>query len=443
MIVAHLSPLLTQATGVMAARGEGVYLFDRDGRRYLDFTSGIGVTSTGHCHPKVVEAIQRQAATLIHGQYTTVLHPGLLRLGDHLARVMPDGLDSFFFTSAGTEAIEAALRLVRHATGRPNVVVFHGSFHGRTVGSLSLTTAKADYRAGVQPLMAGVVVAPFPYAYRYRWSRDAATEFCLRELDYALATLCAPDETAAFLIEPVLGEGGYVPATAEFMAGLRERCDRYGILLAIDEIQTGVGRTGRFWCHQHFGVQPDLLITAKGLASGMPLAALAAPRSLMARGRAGSQGGTYGGNAVACAAAIATLEVIREEGLVERAADLGRHLLGRLRGVAAEHPQIGDVRGLGLMVATEFSGADGAPDGETATRVQRHAAERGLLLLTCGPYHNVIRWIPPLVVTRDQIDQAVEMFTVSVAAGVARGAGGQRAGQPKQDRQRLAGSLDA
>jgi 4-aminobutyrate aminotransferase len=238
----------------------------------------------------------------------------------------------------------------------------------------------------------------------------------LQELDYVLATLTAPEETAAFFIEPIQGEGGYVPASEAFMVGLRERCDRHGILLVVDEIQTGVGRTGRFWGYQHFGVHPDVLITAKGLASGFPLSAVAAPRHLMARGWPGSQGGTYGGNAVACAAAIATLEVIKEEGLVERAAELGEHLMGALRGLAAEHPVIGDVRGLGLMVGVEFIAPNGSPDGEMARRVQLAALQAGLLLLTCGAHGNVVRWIPPLVVTREQIDEAVRTFGEVVAA---------------------------
>lgn len=404
-----LSPLLKQATPVRAVRGEGAHLYGDDGRRYLDFTSGIGVTSTGHCHPKVVAAAQRQAGELIHGQYTTVMHPRLLELTERLGGFMPEGIDSFFYASAGTEAVEAALRLCRHATGRPNVIVFEGSFHGRTMGSLSLTTSKTALREGLQPLMGGVFVAPFPYAYRYGWDEEATTTFCLRELDHLLATQTAPSETAAMFIEPVLGEGGYVPANTRFLQGLRERCDRHGILLVTDEIQTGVGRTGRFWGHQHFGIRPDILITAKGLASGFPLSAFAAPAELMSRGLPGSQGGTYGGNAVSCAAALATLDVVEEEGLVERAGEMGEHLLDGLSALA-EHPSIGDVRGKGLMVGVEFTDGEGRPDGKTADRVHRRAADLGLLLLTCGPYGQVIRFIPPLIVEKAQVDEGIEMF---------------------------------
>jgi 4-aminobutyrate aminotransferase len=396
-------------------RGEGVYVFDADGRRYLDFTAGIGVTSTGHCHPAVVEAAQRQVATIIHAQYTTVMHPGLLELSDRLVEKMPPGLDAVFFANAGSEAIEAALRLARHATGRPNAVVFSGSFHGRTMGAASMTTSRTTFRAGLEPLMGGVHVAPFPHAYRYGWDEKTATDFCLRELDHLFATVCAPEDTAAIFIEPVLGEGGYVPANAEFLAGLRERCDRYGSLLVVDEIQTGVGRTGRFWGHDHFGVRPDVVVTAKGLASGFPLSAMAAPTELMQRGRPGSQGGTYGGNAVACAAALATLQVVEKEGLVERSEQLGRYARGELERLAAHTPAIGDVRGLGLMLGVEFTGPDGAPDTATAVRVQREAMQAGLLLLTCGTYGNVVRWLPALVVTREQLDDAMSIFGDAVA----------------------------
>lgn len=411
--MASLSPLLKQATPVHAVRGEGVYLYDADERQYLDFTAGIGVTSTGHCHPRVVSAVQKQAGELIHGQYTTIMHPRLPELIDKLGEVAPSGIDSFFFANAGTESVEAALRLSRHATGRPNVIVMQGGFHGRTMGSVSMTTSKVGPRAGLQPIMGGVYVTPFPYAYRYGWSEEETTAFCLRELDHLLATQSEPSETAAIFVEPVLGEGGYVPANSAFMQGLRERCDRHGILLVCDEIQTGVGRTGTFWGHEHFGVSPDVVITAKGLASGFPLSAMGASESLMAQGAPGSQGGTYGGNAVACAAALATLDVVEEEGLVENARAMGERLMDGL-GAVSEHPSIGDVRGKGLMVGIEFTKADGTPDGDTAGRVLERTAELGLLLLGCGAYGQVVRFIPALVVNGEQIDRGVEIFAQAV-----------------------------
>jgi 4-aminobutyrate aminotransferase len=414
--MAQLSPLLKQATPVVVDHGEGVYLYDVDGKRHLDFTAGIGVTSTGHCHPRVVAAAQEQVGKLIHGQYTTVMHKPLLELTEKLGGVLPPGLDSLFFANSGSEAVEAALRLSRQATRRPNVIVFQGGFHGRTVAAASMTTSGTRFSAGISPLMAGVHVAPFPYAFHYGWDQETATKFALRELDYLFATVCAPSETAAFFIEPVLGEGGYVPANTEFLAGLRERADAHGILLVMDEVQTGFGRTGKFWGHDHFDVHPDVVLIAKGLASGFPLSGIAASEELMAKAWPGSQGGTYGGNAVSCAAAVATLDVIKDEGLVENAAERGRQLIAGARLVGDKTPGIGDVRGLGLLVGSEFTTPDGEADPATASAVQKAAGERGLLLLTCGAYSNVVRMIPPLVVDAGQVDDALAIWSESVAA---------------------------
>jgi 4-aminobutyrate aminotransferase len=408
--MAHLSPLLKQATPVVVEHGEGVYLYDTEGKRNLDFTAGIGVTSTGHCHPKVVAAAQEQVGKLIHGQYTTVMHQPLLTLTERLSEVLPAGLDSVFYANSGSEAVEGALRLARQATGRPNIVAFQGGFHGRTVATASLTTSGTKFRAGISPLMAGVHIAPFPYPYHYGWDQKTATEFALRELDYLFATMSPPSDTAAFLIEPILGEGGYVPASKEFLAGLRERADKHGMLLIFDEVQSGYGRTGKFWGHEHFDGKPDVVITAKGLASGFPLSAIAASESLMAKAFPGSQGGTYGGNAVACAAAIATLDVIQEEGLVENAAARGTQLLEGVKALAAKYPAIGEARGLGLLVASEFVDAQGNPDAATANKVQQTAAQKGLLLLTCGPWGNCVRMIPPLVVNAEQVDDALSIY---------------------------------
>jgi 4-aminobutyrate aminotransferase len=416
--VAELSQVLKQATGVVAARGEGVLLFDEHDRRYLDFTAGIGVTSTGHCHPRVVEAARRQVGTLIHGQYTTVMHRPLLTLVDRLGEVLPPGLDRMFFANSGSEAVEAALRLSRQATGRPNVVVFHGGFHGRTVAAASMTTSGTKFRSGFSPLMSGVQIAPFPDPGHFGWPVDQATDFALKQLDYLLATASSPADTAAFLVEPVLGEGGYVPGNARFFAGLRERADRHGILLVVDEVQTGFGRTGRFWGGDHFDVRPDVLVTAKGLASGFPLSGIAAPADLMAKAWPGSQGGTYGANAVACAAALATLDVIQDEKLVQNAAERGDQLRTALQRVADRHPQVTDVRGLGLMIGNEFRDADGNPDGATAAAVQQEAARRGLLLLTCGVWGQVVRFIPALVVRPEEVDEAASVWADAVAAVV-------------------------
>ncbi|HCE60750.1 aminotransferase class III-fold pyridoxal phosphate-dependent enzyme [Janibacter terrae] len=416
-----LSPLLKQATPVTIDHALGSEIFDVDGNRHLDFTSGIGVVSTGHCHPKVVAAAQEQVGKLIHGQYTTVMHQPLLALVDKLDGVLPSHLDSLFFANSGSEALEASLRLSRQATGRPNVIVFHGGFHGRTVATATMTTSGTRFSAGFSPLMGGVHVAPFPTAYRYGWSEEEATAFALKELDYILATLTSPQETAAFIVEPVLGEGGYIPGNTAFFQGLRERADKHGILLVMDEVQTGFGRTGKMFGHQHFDVQPDIITLAKGIASGFPISGIAASQELMSKAWPGSQGGTYGGNAVACAAAVATLEVIEEEGLVANSAERGAQLLEGARAAAAVRDGrgatsssgtngIGDVRGLGLLVGSEFTAADGTPDTARAQAAQQLAATKGLLLLTCGAHMNVVRMIPPLVVTAEQVDEALDIW---------------------------------
>ena len=414
--MAELSQILKQATGVVVDRGEGVHLFDEDGRRYLDFTAGIGVTSTGHCHPRVVEAAQAQVAKVIHAQYTTVMHRPLLTLTERLSEVLPSNLDRMFYSNSGSEAIESALRLTRQATGRPNIIVFHGGFHGRTVAAASLTTSGTKFRSGFSPLMAGVHVSPFPDPGHFGWSQDEATDFALKQLDYTLQTMSSPQDTAAFFVEPVLGEGGYVPANERFLAGLRERADKYGILLVLDEVQTGWGRTGKFWGHDHFGVTPDVLVTAKGIASGFPLSGIAASSALMEKAWPGSQGGTYGANAVACAAALATLDVIEDEKLVQNADERGTELRSALSSIAAKYAQITDVRGLGLMIGNEFRDADGNPDGATAAAAQQEAAKRGLLLLTCGAWGQVVRFIPALVVKSEDIDEAAGLWSETVDA---------------------------
>lgn len=411
----HLSPVWARPWILEAERAEGVYIYDTRGRRYLDFTSGIGVTNTGHCHPRVVAAVKAQAEKLIHGQANLVVHRPMLQLVEELLGVVPPGLDAFFFSNSGAEAVEAAVKLARHATGRPAIIAFQGAFHGRTVGTMSLTSSKVLYRAGYQPLMAGVHIAPYPYAYRLRMEPEACGRWCLEELEYLFATQVAPSETAAILVEPVLGEGGYVVPPANFLQGLRRLCDAHGIVLIIDEVQSGFGRTGRFFALEHFGVLPDVMVMAKGLASGFPLSGIAARRELMAHWKPGSHGGTYGGNAVACAAAVATLQVLREEGLVDNAARMGQLLMDNLQEVQSRHPVIGDVRGLGLMVATEFTQPTGQPDTTTAKAVQKFCFEAGLLLLTCGPFDNVIRWVPPLIVTRAQLDEAVSIFEEALA----------------------------
>ncbi|WP_328812574.1 aspartate aminotransferase family protein [Rhodococcus sp. NBC_00297] len=415
---ARLSPVLKQATPIVVDHASGSWITGTDGRRYLDFTTGIGVTSTGHCHPRVVAAAREQVGKIIHAQYTTVMHTPLLELTEKLGTVLPLGLDSVFYANSGSEAVEASIRLARMATGRPNIIAFHGGFHGRTVAAATLTTAGTKFRSGFAPMMGGVHIAPFPYAFRYGWDLDTAVTFALRELDYLLQTVSAVADTAAFIIEPVLGDGGYLPTPPAFLDGLRERADRHGIVLIVDEVQAGVGRTGKFWGHQFSDSTPDVLITAKGLASGFPISAIAASTALMSTALPGSQGGTYGGNAVAAAAAVATLDVVEDEGLVENARLRGEQLLGGLREIAARHDEIGDARGLGLMAAFEFVDDAGDADPGAALALQKAALDRDLLLLTCGALGNVVRIIPPLVVTRDEVELGLERIAEACDAAL-------------------------
>lgn len=411
-----LAPVWSHMTQVQPVRGEGVYLYDAAGQRYTDFTSGIGVTNTGHCHPRVVQAIQEQATHLIFGQMNIVVPPTTVALAEKLNEVTPAPIDRFFFSNSGAEAVEAAVKLARMATHRRNLIVFQGSFHGRTHQAMAMTTSKYTYRYDYQPLPGGVFVAPFPYSYYFGWREEETVEFCLKQLDQLLKSQTAPEETAAIVIEPVLGEGGYVPAPPEFLRPLRALCDQHGMLLVLDEVQSGFGRTGKFFGFEHAEIVPDIIIMAKGLGSGMPISAIGSRAELMSHWKVGTHGGTYGGgNAVATAAAGATIDTIRAEGLVENAAQMGSRLQKGLRELQAEHPVIGDVRGLGLMVGVEFT-REGEADAASATRVQQECIKRNLLLLTCGTYGNVIRWIPPLVVNAEQIDAGLAVFNEALAA---------------------------
>jgi 4-aminobutyrate aminotransferase len=412
----HLSPVWTHQSDIIVDHAEGCYIYATDGRKILDFACGIGVTNTGHCHPKVVEAIRAQAGSLLHGQANLVTHKPMLELVDELRTIVPSHIDGFFFSNSGAEAVEGALKLARHATGRPNVIVFQGSFHGRTVATMTMTTSKTNYKNGYQPLMPGVFVTPYPYAMKYGWDEEKTSQWCLDELETLLASQTAPSETAAIFIEPVLGEGGYVVPPASFMKGLREICTKHGILLVTDEIQSGFGRTGKWFAHQYFDIEADIMTVAKGLASGMPISGVFSRLDLMKKWTPGSHGGTYGGNAVACAAGVATIRAMKEEKMLENALARGSQLMTGLNHLREKYPQIADVRGLGLMVGTEFRDAKGKPDKATAKGVVAECAKRNMMLLTAGTWDNTIRWIPPLIVTQNQMNDALGIFEESLAA---------------------------
>ncbi|MCG8606435.1 aminotransferase class III-fold pyridoxal phosphate-dependent enzyme [bacterium] len=412
----RLSTVWARPWQLLVDQGEGPYLYTKEGRRYLDFTSGIGVTNTGHAHPVVVKAIQEQAARLLHGQINIVYHEPLLELAESLVDVLPASLDAYFFTNSGAEAVESAVKLAKVASGKSNVIVFKGSFHGRTHGAMALTASKTVYRSGYQPLMPGVFIAPFPYTYRYGWDEKTTVDFCIRELEDLLKMQTSPEETACVLIEPVLGEGGYVIPPRSFVGKLSSLCDDNGLLLLADEVQTGFGRTGKWFAVEHSDVVPDILIMAKGMASGMPLSGIAAPSELMQKWQPGTHGGTYAGNAVSCAAATATIQVIQDEDLVANSAAMGETLLFGLRQLQQVHPEMADVRGLGLMLGVEFETDTGAPWGERAKAVAHAAYERGLLLLTCGTHEQVIRWIPPLIITDKEVEESLSIFAEALSA---------------------------
>ena len=412
-----LSPVWFHITDLVMTRGEGIYVWDRDGTRYTDFTSGIGVTNTGHCHPKVVQAIQQQAAQFIHAQVNIYYHDRLFDLSNALRHVVPARLDTFFYANSGAEAVEAAVKLARQATQRPNVIVFQGSFHGRTAQTMAMTTSKTVYRKHYQPLPPGIFVAPFPYWYRYGWDPETTSQWALHELQLLLKSQTDPAETSAIVIEPVLGEGGYIVPPRSFLQGLRNICDEHGILLIFDEIQSGFGRTGRFFALEHFEVIPDIMVMAKGLGSGFPISAIAAPAEIMSKWIPGTHGGTYGGNIIGCAAAVATIEVILEDKLVQNAAERGEQLRDSLQELQTRFPVIGDVRGLGLMVGVEFTDPQTRqPATELTSRVLRNCLQdEKLILMNCGTYANVIRWIPPLIVTGEQLDESLHSFEQALA----------------------------
>ena len=411
----HMSPVWGRIFDFVADRAEGSYIFTADGRQLLDFTCGIGVTNTGHCHPKVVEAIRQQAGSFIHAQANIVIHRPMLQLIEELRKIVPAPIDGFFFSNSGAEAVEGAVKLARVATGRQNVIVFSGSFHGRTAATMAMTTSKTIYRAGFGPLPSGIFVAPFPYALRLGMTEEQSSSFALEQLEHLLASQTAPKETAAILIESVLGEGGYVVPPASFMKGLRQICDRHGILLIFDEVQSGFGRTGTWFALEHFGVVPDIMTVAKGIASGLPLSGVFSRLELMKKWDVGSHGGTFGGNAIACAAGVATIRAIRDEKMLANAKERGTQLMTGLRKLQEEHPQIADVRGLGLMIGTEFLVDGSAPKAKAVVKEVVHAAEQeNLLLLTCGTYDNIIRWIPPLNVSSAEILAGLKSFGAAV-----------------------------
>jgi 4-aminobutyrate aminotransferase len=400
------SPSLPRAYPIVPVRGVGTVVEDIDGNRFLDFAAGIAVVSTGHCHPEVVAAVTDQAERLLHFSASDFYLPIYAETCRELARVTPlagDDAPRVYLGNSGTEVVEAAMKLARHATGRPVLVAFLGAFHGRTYGSVSLTASKAKYHAGFGPLLPGVVHAPYGRLADLDWFEDVLFK-----------RLVPPDEVAAVFVEPIQGEGGYVVPEDGFLEGLRALCDRYGILLVADEIQSGAGRTGTFWAIEQWGVRPDILLTAKGIASGLPLGAMVARRDLMERWGKGAHGSTYGGNPLACAAALATIRLL-EGGLIANARVRGGQALAGLADLPERYPGlVAEVRGRGLMIGIEFATT------AAAEAVQWACFERGLLVLEAGD--SAVRLSPPLTVTEGEMATALELFRAAVAAVAERGA---------------------
>jgi 4-aminobutyrate aminotransferase len=415
----NLTPILGRYFERNWSHGEGHRLYDTEGKAYLDFANGIAVTALGHRHPRVTAAIHEQVDRLLGPVNALGFTAPISELATALAATSPAPLDSVMFLNSGSEAIDAALKLARRVTGRPGIIAFRGAFHGRTYGATSVTTSNLNYRTGYEPMLPDVSFAPYPVAYpEFDGDEEAASAAALSTLRSLLASVVAPSRVAAILIEPVLGEGGYVPAPGSFLRGLRDLCDEHGILFVADEVQSGYGRTGRMWAFEHAGIVPDVVCLAKAIANGLPLSAIISSREIQERWGRGAHGSTFGGNPVACAAGLAVLETIHDESLVENAATRGAELVAGLRNVAAEDDRIGDIRGPGLMVGVQFTldPATGEPDAVLPDRLMADCAEAGLLILTCGAVHETVRWIPPLDVTAAEIAEAVEIFGETLAA---------------------------
>ena len=409
----HLSPILGRYFERSWSHGEGHVLYDTAGRGFLDFACGIATTSLGHHHPAVTAAIKDQADKLLHICNALGYLEPVGQLSAMLADVCPDPLDTVFFCNSGAEAVEAALKLARRVTGRPGLIAFRGAFHGRTFGAASVTSSSINYRLGYEPLLPSVYLTPFPNVYRYFGDdEEAATAGAMAALHTLLGHEIPPASVAAIIIEPIQGEGGFNPAPASFLRQLRALCDQSGILLIADEVQTGIARTGRMWAFEDAGIVPDVVCVAKALANGLPLGAIVSRRELQEAWGIGAHGTTFGGNPVSCAAGVAVLRTVAEQGLVANAAARGEELMAALREVMAEDPRIGDVRGRGLMVGAELvkDRTTRDPDGETCEAILQACADLGLLVLNCGTHHNVVRFLPPIDVTSEEITRGVDMF---------------------------------
>ncbi len=407
-----MPPVVKRATTMGVTKGEGCYLWSEDGRKILDFASGVAVCNLGHNHPKVVEAAEKQMKELIHGGHNVVYYESYVRLAERLVELM-GGDTMVYFSNSGAEANEGAIKLAKYVTKRPGIIAFRGSFHGRTLATTSLTSSSSAYRKNYEGLLPSVYFAEYPYLYRtlYEMKDGKCPKEYFEQFENIFHTLIDPSMVAAIMMEPVQGEGGYIVPDKEFVQYVREICDKYGILLIFDEVQSGMGRTGKLFAYEHFGVKPDILTSAKGIANGFPLSAVIGKKEIMEQWPAGAHGGTFGGNPVACAAANAVLDELTDGGMLDNAAKMGDYFKEKLFALQKKYPSvIGDVRGLGLMLAMEMVHPDKTPDADITTAIRTKALEKGLLLLGCGTNHNIVRFIAPTIVTEKEIDIAINII---------------------------------
>ena len=401
-----------RATKLGVIDSEGCYLYTEDGSKVLDFASGVAVNNLGNKNPEVVEAIKKQLDTMIHVGHNVVYNESYVELAEKLVE-MTGGDTKVYFSNSGAEVNDGAMKLAKYVTKRPAIIAFRNSFHGRTIGSLSITGSSSSYRKNYEPLMPAVYWADYANCHHCSFgkTKGQCSMECIKQFDSIFAKLIAPECVAAIIVEPVQGEGGYITPPEEFLKGLREICDKNGIMLIFDEVQTGVGRTGQLYAYQTFGVKPDILTSAKALGGGVPLGAIIAKKESMDKWPAGAHGGTFGGNPLACAAGLKTLEIIERDGLLENCRIQGKYFKNRLLKLQEKYPKyIGDVRGVGLMVAMELVDENGNPNSEITTTIKQKALEKNLLLLTCGSDHNVVRFIAPLVVSKKEIDEAMAII---------------------------------
>ncbi|SLL18008.1 aminotransferase [Mycobacteroides abscessus subsp. abscessus] len=407
-----IPPVGKRITELGIVKAEGMYLYDENGKKYLDFGSGIGVTNVGHNHPYVNDQAKKQIDSLVHGCHNIVYYPSYVELAEKLVELM-GGDYKVYFSNSGAEAVEGVIKLAKRVTKRPGIISFKRSFHGRTMGATSITASSSHYRKNYEGLLPSVYYAEYPYALRSGLSEAEEVERCLKSLEDIFSYLISPDQVAAIILEPIQGEGGYIVPPVEFIKEIRAICDKYGIMLIFDEVQTGFGRTGKMFAWEHYGIKPDVMAVAKGIANGFPLSAMIAKKEIMDQWEEGSHGGTYGGNPVSCAAALAVIELL-QGGLIGNASIMGDYFIEKLETLHTEFSRIVDIRGKGLMIGMEFFDEKGEPDKKIANILQEKALDKGLLLLVCGVDKNVIRFIPPTIVKKAEIDEAISIIRTSL-----------------------------